>query len=141
MEMKLLHTAAKMTSEFVFKGYITLREALKDYLRDQGLSIEDILDAMNEDPRGVIESLLKRVNISPEEAARLEEMYTTRQLNLLIFAIQLFYISTVTNYYKGFIIIPLREEVVGRDGKITRRGLSEIIRSLGLKPHWTTLNI
>ncbi|RLE64695.1 MAG: hypothetical protein DRJ47_07125 [Thermoprotei archaeon] len=127
--------------EFKFKGYISIREALKDYLRDQGLTIEDILDAMDEDPKSLLESLLKRVNLSYKEALKIEEQYTPSQLNLLIFAIQLFYITMKTNYYKGFIIIPLREEVVGADGKVTRDGLRKIIRSLGLRPRWSTFRL
>ncbi len=103
-------------------------------MREQGLTVEDVLDAMDEDPKGVIESLLARVDISEEEAVRLERLYSSRQLNLLIFAIQVFYISNPFGYYKGYLIYPPPELVLGPKGLVTRRGLALLIKSLGLKP-------
>ena len=120
---------------------ITLREALKDFLREEGLSLRDILEVMDEDPRGLIESLLKRVDIDIEQAVELERNFTSRQLNLIILALHIFYIANVSGYYKGYLIVPLREEVVNKEGKITKEGLKKIIKSLGLKPRWSTLPI
>ncbi len=120
---------------------ITLREALKDFLREEGLSLRDILEVMDEDPRGLIESLLKRVDIDIDQAVELERNFTSRQLNLIILALHIFYIANVSGYYKGYLIVPLREEVVNKEGKITKEGLKKIIKSLGLKPRWSTLPI
>ena len=120
---------------------ITLREALKDFLREEGLSLRDILEVMDEDPRGLIESLLKRVDIDIEQAVELERNFTSRQLNLIILALHIFYIANISGYYKGYLIVPLREEVVNKEGKITKEGLKKIIKSLGLKPRWSTLPI
>ncbi len=116
------------------KGIITLREALNDFLREQGLTIDDVLDAMDEDPRGIIESLLARVDMEEREAERLERVYGARQLNLLIFVIHLFYYANPSGLYKGFLIYPPRELVVGPTGKVTRKGLELVLRSLGLVP-------
>jgi len=113
---------------------ITLNNALKDFLDDAGLNIKDVLEAMDEDSQGIIESLLRRVNISRREALKLEQAYSAKQLNLLIFVLHVFYYSNPSGYYKGFLIYPPREMVVGEDGKITRRGIELIIKSLGLKP-------
>jgi len=120
---------------------ITLREALKDFLREEGLSLRDILEVMDEDPRGLIESLLKRVDIDIDQAVELERNFTSRQLNLIILALHIFYIANISGYYKGYLIVPLREEVVNKEGKITKEGLKKIIKSLGLKPRWSTLPI
>ena len=120
---------------------ITLREALKDFLREEGLSLRDILEVMDEDPRGLIESLLKRVDIDIDQAVELERNFTSRQLNLIILALHIFYIANISGYYKGYLIVPLREEIVNKEGKITKEGLKKIIKSLGLKPRWSTLPI
>ena len=117
-------------------GYIRLRDALRDYLREQGLTIDDILDAMDETPELIEISFLKRVDISPDDYKKLEANYTSRQLNLLIFVIQVFYFANVSGLYKNRLIIPLREEVIGPNGKVTKEGLIKIIRSLGLRPRW-----
>ena len=117
-------------------GYIRLKDALRDFLREQGLTIDDILDAMDETPELIEISFLKRVNISREDYRKLERNYTSRQLNLLIFVIQVFYFANLSGLYKNRLIIPLREEVVGVDGRITKEGLMKIIRSLGLRPRW-----
>lgn len=111
-----------------------MREALRDFLKDSGLSLSDLLSAMDEDPRGIVDSLLKRVDISEEEAKKLEGRFSPRQLNLLILVVHIFYYANTSSYYKGYLIYPPREAVVGPSGKITREGLQLIIRSLNLVP-------
>jgi len=119
--------------------YIMLREALKDFLREHNLTLEEVLSLMDEEDRDSLRaSLIKRIALSPKELDALEKNYTARQLNLLILAIQVFYLSNPSGLYKGRLIIPLRDEVVGQDGRITSKGLRLILKSLGLKPRWTT---
>jgi len=119
--------------------YITLREALKDFLKEHDLTLEEVLSLMDEEDKDSLRvSLLKRISLSPKELDSLEKNYTARQLNLLILAIQVFYLSNPSGLYKGRLIIPLRDQVVGEDGKITPQGLRLILKSLGLKPRWTT---
>ncbi|MCD6563547.1 MAG: hypothetical protein J7K23_06480 [Thermoproteales archaeon] len=113
---------------------ITLMEALKDFLREQQLTIDDILDSMDETKEDIIKSLLKRVNISYEDAKKIEKIYSARQLNLLIFAVHLFYFVNPSGLYKGRLIIPPRDKVVDINGRITRDGLFLIMRSLGIIP-------
>ena len=113
---------------------ITLREALEDLLREEGITLDDLLDAMDEDPRGIAESLMARVELSEEDVRRLEEAYSPRELNLIVFVLQAFYLSVPSGIYKGMLVYPTREEVVGPSGKVTRRGLALVIRSLGLRP-------
>ncbi|MEM2409333.1 MAG: hypothetical protein QXF87_02350, partial [Thermofilaceae archaeon] len=86
------------------KRVITLKDALRDFLRDSGLSLSDLLSVMDEDPRGIVESLLRRVDISEEEAVQLEQRYSPRQLNLLILVLHIFYYSNPSGYYKGYLI-------------------------------------
>jgi len=122
-------------------GYISLREALKDFLKEQGLTINDVLDAMDETPELLEKSIMKRVNISWKDLRGLESNYTTRQLNLLVFVIQVFYLANVSGMYKNRLIVPLRDEVVGPDGKVTREGLIKIIKSLGMRPRFVDISI
>lgn len=117
--------------------YIPLRTALKDLLKEQELTLDDILDAMDETPERLRRSIITRVNLSSKDLAKLEASYTSRQLNLLIFTIQVFYLSGSGGIYKGKVVVPLWEEVIGRDGRVTKEGLIKIIKSLGLKPRWT----
>lgn len=113
---------------------VTLKEALEDFLKDAGLSLADLLSVMDDDPRGIIESLLKRVDIDEEEAERLERSLTSDQLNLLILVLHVFYYANPSGYYKGFLIYPPYELVVGPTGKVTREGLHLVMRSLGIAP-------
>lgn len=113
---------------------ITLREALGDFLKDAGLDLFDMLSVMDEEPGGFIESLLLRVDISEEEARRLESLLAAKQLNLLILTLHIFYYANPSGYYKGYLIYPPRELVVGPSGKVTREGLYLVMRSLGIKP-------
>jgi len=113
---------------------ITLKEALRDFLRDAGLSLSDLLSAMDDDPRGIIESLLMRVDISEEEAAKLETLLTPDQLNLLILVLHVFYYANPSGYYKGYLLYPPYERVVGLNGKVTREGLILVMKSLGIAP-------
>jgi len=122
-------------------GYISLREALRDFLKEQGLTVNDVLDAMDETPELLEKSILKRINISWKELRGLESSYTTRQLNLIVFVIQVFYLANVSGMYKNRVIIPPREEIVGSDGRVTKEGLIKIIRSLGLRPRFVDIHI
>ena len=111
---------------------ITLRQALYDLLKDEGVSIDDLLTVMDDNPQGIIESLMKRVNITLDEAISLEKKLSSKQLNILLFAIHVFYIVNTSGYYKDFLIYPPRDLVIGPDGKVTKEGLNLIIRSLKL---------
>jgi hypothetical protein len=113
---------------------ITLKEALRDFLKDAGLSLSDLLSAMDDDPKGIIDSLLMRVDISEEEAARLERLLTPDQLNLLILVLHVFYYANPSGYYKGYLLYPPYEMVVGPNGKVTREGLNLVMKSLGIIP-------
>lgn len=111
--------------------YIPLKKAVDDYLREQGLTVADIVKVMDEDKESIAESLGKRCAISFRTGRSLLEKLTSRQLNFLIFVIQAFYIVNVTGMYKGLIIYPKRELVVTGQ-KITEEGLRQILKALEL---------
>lgn len=112
-----------------------LKEALEDFLKDAGLELDDVLSVMDENPEGILKSLLLRVNISEEEAIKLETVLSAKQLNLLILVLHVFYYANPSGYYKGRLIYPPRYQVIGPDGRVTYDGLYTIMKSLGLTPH------
>ncbi len=75
-------------------NYVELRQALKDYLRDAGITLQDLLGVMD------------------EEGRTLERRLTSKELNLLLFVVQAFYILNASGTYKGRVLYPAREDVV-----------------------------
>lgn len=113
------------------EDYIPLRMVLKDYLREHGVTLKDLLDAMDEDKEGIMEALSKRVHLTKDQYRALERGLSSKDLNLLLFVIQAFYIINPSGLYKGFIIEPVREDVMFGD-KITFEGCKMILKALGI---------
>ncbi|MDW8033856.1 MAG: hypothetical protein RMI79_02755 [Nitrososphaerota archaeon] len=111
--------------------YISLKEAVEDFLKEQGLTPMDVVRVMDEDREGIIESLRKRCVISFKTERKLLERLTSKQLNFLVFVIQTFYIINMGGIYKGLLIYPRREHVVSGQ-KVTEEGLRHILKALGL---------
>jgi len=114
--------------------YVPLKKALEDFLKQFDLTVEDILDAMDESKEGAIESLKMRANLTEKDIKFIEQNFTSRDINLLVFVIQVFYSPVSPGLYRSLLVIPARDEVVGPDGKVTRDGLVKIMRALGLRP-------
>jgi len=113
--------------------YVHLKKALSDLLKEYGVTVYDILDAMDEEPTGIKESFMRRVTISDEEYEILARSLSARQLNLLLFALQVFYIANVSGLYKGYMIIPTRDEVVKGIATITFEGIKKVAKALGFE--------
>ncbi|MEM2599513.1 MAG: hypothetical protein QW542_00125 [Thermoproteota archaeon] len=110
--------------------YIPLKKAVDDYLKEQGLTVSDVVAVMDEDKESIAESIRKRCSISLKTERLLLERLTSRQLNMLIFVIQVFYIINMGGIYKGFIIHPERSRVVSGQ-KVTEEGLRLVLKALG----------
>ncbi len=110
--------------------YIPLKKAVDDYLKEQGLTLSDVVAVMDEDKESIAESLRKRCLISLKTERLLLERLTSRQLNMLIFVIQVFYIINIGGIYKGLIIYPERSSVVSGQ-KVTEEGLRLVLKALG----------
>ncbi|MCD6470180.1 hypothetical protein J7L29_05215 [Candidatus Bathyarchaeota archaeon] len=113
------------------EDYIPLKKVLKDYLREHGITLRDLLSAMDEDKEGIMEALSRRVHLTREQRRALERGLSSRDLNLLLFVIQAFYIINPSGLYKGFIIEPVREDVMFGD-KVTFEGCKMILKALGI---------
>ena len=111
------------------RGYIDLRTALKNYLKEQGITLSDLLSVMDEQKEGIMESLRKRVYLTDAQCRALEKNLTSKQLNLLLFVVQAFYLLNPSGTYKGFIIEPKREDVVYGE-KATFEGCKMILKAL-----------
>ncbi len=109
--------------------YIPLRKALKDYLREQGITLSDLLSLMDEEKKGLMEALRERVHLTEPQSRKLEKSLTSRDLNLLLFVVQAFYVLNHSGLYKGFIIEPTREEVMWGN-KATFEGCKMILKAL-----------
>jgi len=111
------------------RRYIDLRTALKNYLKEQGVTLSDLLSMMDEDKEGIMDALRKRVHLNERQSRMLEENLTSKQLNLLLFVIQAFYILNPSGLYKDLIIEPTREDVMYGD-KVTFEGCKMILEAL-----------
>lgn len=111
--------------------YISLRKVLKDYLKDNGITLNDLLSVMDEDKEGIMEALSKRVYLTEAQRMALERGLSSRDLNLLLFVIQAFYILNPSGLYKGLIIEPVREDVMV-DNRVTFKGCKMILKALGI---------
>jgi len=107
--------------------YVRLRDALKDFLREHNLNINDILEVMDENPEGIIKSLQKRTGLSSTEIRELLREYGVRRLNIAILTLQVFYLNNPSGMYKGRIIIPERREVIEEGERVSIKGLKKII--------------
>lgn len=116
--------------------YVKLREVIKNFLKENELELEDIIDAMDESREGVRESLKKRTWLTDRQLDFLIQAFPVRELNYLIFVLQTFYLINPSGLYKGAIIIPRREEII-KNGKATPNGLRLLIRELNLRGLWT----
>jgi len=111
--------------------YVELREALRDFLKESEVTLDDLLAAMDEEKHGLLEALNKRVSLSHEDSQAVERPLSSRELNLLLFVIQAFYITSLSGLYKGKVIYPVRRDVV-RGAKATLEGLKHVGRALGV---------
>jgi len=112
-------------------NYISVKDALKNLLEEYEITLKDLLDAMDEDKDSVEKSLRKVCSITQEQLEELEEELSNREINLLIFVIQAFYVANVGGIYKDILVVPLREEIM-EGNKVTYQGLIKLARVLGL---------
>jgi len=109
--------------------YIPLRQVLKDYLREHGITLNDLLRVMDENKEGIMDALSKRIHMTEEQRKALEKGLSSKELNLLLFVIQAFYILNPSGLYKGFMIEPVREDIM-KGNKITFEGCKSILKAL-----------
>jgi len=112
-------------------GYIDLRRALKNFLKEKGVTLQDVLSLMDESKEGIMESLKRRIHLTEAQSRALERGLSSRDLNLLLFVVQTFYIVNPSGLYKGLIIEPTRGDVMWGN-KVTFEGCKMILEALGI---------
>jgi len=110
---------------------IHLKKALKDYLKEQGITLKDLLNVMDEDKEDIIQALNERVHLTKTQSRVLERGLSSKDLNLLLFVIQAFYLLNPSGMYKGLITEPARGDIIWSD-KATFEGCMAILKSLGI---------
>lgn len=111
--------------------FIHIRRALDDFLEEKQIEIQDILSVMDEEVKGIERYLREKTLLREEEIEKLVRKYSSRELNLLIFVLQTFYIVNMGGLYKGRLILPLRGEIL-QGNKATLEGISKLLRALGI---------
>jgi hypothetical protein len=111
--------------------YINLKRALKDYLKEEGIILKDLLSAMDETKGGIMEAIRHRAHLTEAQSRALERAISSKDLNLLLFVIQVFYLLNPAGIYKDLFIEPAREDIVYGD-KITFEGCKMILKALGI---------
>lgn len=84
---------------------------------------------MDEEKSGLMEALHRRISLTESQSRDLDLGLSSRELNLLLFVIQTFYIVNPSGMYKGEFIEPAREGVVLYQ-KVTFEGCKRIMKSL-----------
>ena len=110
---------------------ITLREAVKDFLSEAGLDLNDVLAMMDEEPGGLDESMRQRIWLDDASSRKLQSALSSRQLNYLIFVLQAFYIINPSGLYKSGFLFPTREAVMAGQ-KATVEGVKLVLRALDI---------
>jgi DNA-binding transcriptional MerR regulator len=113
------------------RNEIELRAALEDLLKEQGISLKDVLDMMDEEHTSGLQSLSRVSDLTEGQLSTIERKLSYRQINLLTFAIYALYLSNVPGLYKGLRLVPSREDVVVGQ-RVTFEGLNAVAEALGM---------
>lgn len=110
---------------------VHLRRAVEDLLSEYGISLKDLLSAMDEERESVRGSLQRIASLSEEQLILIESKLRTTEINYLVFVIQAFYIINQTGLYKNLVVIPEKDYVMeGR--KASFDGIVAVSKALGL---------
>ncbi len=91
---------------------VPAHQALLDLLREQGITLEDLLAAMRSEGVDVYGELKKRLLYHDKMTILFIDNLDWRRAAILLFTIQSLYIINPSGLYKGFILEPPREKVV-----------------------------
>jgi len=101
---------------------IPVEKALLDLLREQGITVNDLLAAMREEGIDVYGELVKRLVYPARDTVAYIYGMPWKLAALTLFALQALYIVNPGGLYKGFLLDPPREIVVLGD-KVKPQGV------------------
>ena len=101
---------------------VSVEEALKDLLREYGISLDDLLMAMREEGIDVYEELIKRIEYPSKDLIAYIYNLPWKLVALTLFTLQALYIVNPSGLYKGCFLDPPRNLIVSGN-KATRRSI------------------
>jgi len=113
------------------RDQIDLRDAVEDLLREQGITLKDVLDLMDEGRDSVMRSLSKTSDLDDDQLSEIESKLSYRQINMLVFVLHALYVNNPSGLYRGMTLTPRREDVmVGQ--RITFEDIRAVAGALGM---------
>lgn len=110
---------------------ISVEKALVNLLREYGLTINDIIEAMEAEGIDVYGELLARIAPRSPEAAAYIYSLPRRLAAALLFTLQALYIVNISSIYKDYLLDPPRWAVMAGD-KATLLGIKMIVEKIRL---------
>lgn len=108
---------------------IPIEAALRDLLREYGVTVEDLLVAMMSENLDVYGELVKRIDRVTKDVYETIYSFPWRLVALTLFTLQAFYLANPSGLYKGYVIDPPREAVAVGD-KVVFHGLMYLVNRL-----------
>ncbi len=109
--------------------YISVVNAFLDLLREYGITIDDLLKAMEEENIDVYDEIIKRLSSKPRDVVKIVYSLPWRNASILLFIIQAFYVINIPGQYKGYLLDPPRHLIMAGD-KVKPSGLIYLIKYL-----------
>lgn len=108
---------------------IPVESALRDLLREYGITLQDLLIAMSSENVDVYEEIIKRLEVKSRDVVETVLGIPWDLAALTLFTVQAFYLTNPSGLYKGYLLDPSREEIVVGD-KIRFLGMIKLINRL-----------
>ncbi len=108
---------------------LNVLKAFYDLLREYGITVNDLVKAMEEENIDVYRELIDRLTIKSKDIVSIIYSLPWRKACILLFIIQAFYIINIPGQYKGYLLDPPREAIVSGN-KVKPQGLVYLIKYL-----------
>ena len=103
--------------------------AFFDLLREYGLTVEDLVKAMDEENIDVYNELINRLSVKSRDIVSYIYSIPWKKACILLFIIQAFYIVNIPGQYKGYLLDPPRDAVM-EASRVKPSGLLYLLRYL-----------
>ncbi len=110
---------------------VSVERALLDLLREYGITVDDLVAAMEQEGIDVYGELLKRVTPRTREAEAYIYSLPRRLASLLLFTLQALYIINISGLYKDYLLDPPRWRIMVGD-KATLLGVKMLVEKIRL---------
>lgn len=108
---------------------IPVETALRDLLREYGISLQDLLIAIQSENIDVYNELIARLEVKGRDVTETVFSIPWSLAAITLFTIQALYLMNPSGLYKGYLLDPKREEIVAVD-KVRFYGLLRLVSRL-----------